>query len=185
MKAENTIRAGHIGAVALLDISCFFDHLDPNLTSVILHRLGIQENVICWTHSFMADHKVQMSFNGYTSEEFDADRGAPQGSPFSPLLSALFTGPLLEHAKHWDDAELSLYVNDGNIFASRPTFTHAACIVKRHLEEVVTWLRELGLTIDSDKTEFMFFHPPLCKGHQEQLGPQPCFFAFMDGDGHL
>src|SRR6266850_6001257 len=121
-KAEQTIRAGRVGVVLLFDISRFFDHLNPDLTVHILSRLGVDPLTCAWVRSFMADHSVHLSFNGFTSDSFDVDQGTPQGSPLSPILSALVTSPLLHSSYKWDDVDLSLYVDDGNIYASGPTF---------------------------------------------------------------
>jgi hypothetical protein len=54
-KAKETIRHRHIGVVLLFDISRFFDHLDPNLTSATLHDLGVDAGTIGWVQSFMTD----------------------------------------------------------------------------------------------------------------------------------
>ena len=41
--------------------------------------------------------------------------GSPQGSPLSPILSAIYTFPLLRLAESWNFCSLQLYVDDGSI----------------------------------------------------------------------
>src|SRR6266850_1551974 len=61
-KAEQTIKAGRMGAVLLFDISWFFDHLDPALTVHTLACLGVDAHTCAWVRSFMANRSVQLSF---------------------------------------------------------------------------------------------------------------------------
>src|SRR6266850_4306162 len=158
-KAEQTIRVGRVGVVLLFDISRFFDHLDPALTVHTLACLSVDSRTCDWVRSFMANRSILLSFNGYTSDPFAVDQGTPQGSPLSPILSALATSPLLCSSYDWDDVDLSLYVDDGNIFASGPTFSSAVAKVSTAWDQVRAWLTLAGLLADFDKTEFMFFHP--------------------------
>ena len=130
-KASTTINAGCIRGTLLFDISCFFDHLDPSFTARVLHHLGIDDHMIAWVKDFMTRREVTMSFNNHCTNPIQPEFGTPQGSPLSPILSALVTGPILQLAKTWDDSDLTLYIDDGNIFASSPTFnTTAAKLTK-------------------------------------------------------
>src|SRR6267142_2461460 len=158
-KAEQTIKAGRVGAVLLFDISRFFDHLDPALTVHTLSCLGVDPHTCDWVRSFMADRSVRLAFNGYPSDSFPVDQGTPQGSPLSPILSAHATSPLLRSSYDWEDVDLSLYVDDGNIYASGPTYLSAVAKISAAWDRVRTWLSLAGLAVDFDKTEFMFFHP--------------------------
>jgi Reverse transcriptase (RNA-dependent DNA polymerase) len=94
-KAEATIKAGRVGAVLLMDISCFFDSLRPSLMSHILCHLSVDKPTIGWIHSLMADCTIQIQVKDFSSEGFQPGNSTPQGSPASPILSALFTTPLL------------------------------------------------------------------------------------------
>jgi hypothetical protein len=94
-KAETTINNGRIGGILLFDISRFFDHLDPAFTSRVLHHLGIDDLTIAWVSNFMTCQKITMLFNNHMTEPLEPDLGTPQGSPRSPILSALMTGPIL------------------------------------------------------------------------------------------
>jgi len=60
-KAEQTIKAGRVGAVLLFDISCFFDHLNPALTVHTLASLGVDPATCAWVHSFMSDRTLRVT----------------------------------------------------------------------------------------------------------------------------
>src|SRR6267142_1274225 len=141
-EAEQTIRAGRVGAVLLFDISRFFDHLDLTLTVHTLASLGIDPATCAWVHSFMSDQSLRLHFNGYSSAPFGAVQGTPQGSPLSPILSALFTSPLLRLSSLWVSKDLTLYVDDGCIYASGPTFLSATTKISAAWDRVHTWLSQ-------------------------------------------
>jgi Reverse transcriptase (RNA-dependent DNA polymerase)/Endonuclease-reverse transcriptase len=178
-KAKETIRHGHIGTVLLFDISRFFDHLDPGLTAATLHDLGVDGSTINWVRSFMMDRTARLSFNGFLSDTFAPSIGTPQGSPLSPILSAITTSPLLHRSLDFLDGDLTLYVDDGCLYVSGPTFISALHKVTRLFETVLTLLRRMGLEADPDKTEVMFFHPRFSPHH----GSQPRTATIALGDG--
>jgi hypothetical protein len=157
-KAEMTIQSGNIGRVLLLDISHFFDHLNPATMVATLADLGIDSNTCAWVHGFMTEWTLRFTFNGEQSDPFDQDMGVPHGSPLLPILSALFTSPLLQEVLTWSSQDLTLYVDDGCIYVSGPTFVTIAHQLASAASLLFSWLRRLGLSIDADKTELMFFH---------------------------
>lgn len=110
----------------LFDISHFFDHLDPSFTAHVLHHLGINNHTIAWVKDFMTHREVTMSFNNFMMDPLQPELGTPQGSPLSPILLALVTGPILRLAESWDNTDLTLYVDDSNIFTSGPTYNLTA-----------------------------------------------------------
>src|SRR6266850_4001479 len=160
-----------VGAILLFDISWFFDHLDPSLTICTLLHLGVDQTTCNWVHSFMTNHSIFLSFNDYSSSLFSPKIGTPQGSPLSPILSALFTAPLLHHAAWWEHEDLSLYIDDGTIYSSGPTYAAAASHLTHAVSEVFTWLHSFGLVPDTNKMELMFFHPLGC--HSPHKGTPP------------
>jgi Reverse transcriptase (RNA-dependent DNA polymerase) len=178
-KAKETIRHGRIGAVLLFDISRFFDHLDPDLTAATLHDLGVDGSTTSWVRSFMTDRTARLSFNGHLSDTFTPSHGTPQGSPLSPILSAIVTSPLLHLSLDFSDGDLTLYVDDGCLYASGPTFISALQKVTRLFDIVLTILHRMGLEADPDKTEIMFFHPRVSPHH----GAEPRTATIALGDG--
>jgi hypothetical protein len=68
----------------------------------------------------------------------------------------IYASPLLHLAKTWENATLSMYIDDGNIFVHAPAY----CILARQLCTFYTtchnWCRQVGLIIEPEKMEVMF-----------------------------
>ena len=182
-KASTTINLGHIGGTLLFDISRFFDHLDPSFTIRVLHHLGIDDHTIEWVRDFMSCRELTISFNNFMTDTIHPDLGTPQSSPLSPILSALVTGPILCLAETWDDSDLTLYVDDGNIFAFSPTYDAMAAKLIKAANLMFTWLQESGFSIDKDKCEMMFFHPRRMAKHEVRHGIPPKHLNLRLPDG--
>jgi hypothetical protein len=122
-----------------------------------LIQLGVPSQIISWTHSFMSQQTVQLTFNNSISDTFNAELGTPQGSSFSPLLSAIFTSLILWHAEAWDDGDFCFYIDDSAIYMGGTTFRSAISKAMSHLEMVCNWLKEFRLCLDLEKTRLMAF----------------------------
>ena len=110
-----------------------------------------------WALSFLTGRKAAIRMGNYVSKPFPVLNGTPQGSPLSPILSALYTSPLLDIAKTWQHADLSLYIDDGAIYTVSTTLKATTESAQTKYEAVLTWLHANGLQTDATKTEFMTF----------------------------
>jgi hypothetical protein len=156
-KIQGTIKTGHAGALLLFDIAGFFDHINPQCTVAILRNKGFPPMVCEWMLSFLTGREVAIKIGDYSSEPFPILGGTPQGSPLSPILSALYTSSLLKAAKQWDHSDLSLYVDDGAIYSVSKMLKAATEKAVCYHGEVLTWLEENSLSIDPSKSELMTF----------------------------
>ena len=168
---QRGLATGYPVATLLFDIQGFFDNVNRDRVVYIFDILGFPLEVVRWVKSFLSNRTIAMHFNGWTSELFAALNGTPQGSPFSPILSAVYTIPLLRLAKCWERRALSLYVDDGNITASGATHKMSMDEVIAGFSIVTDWLKRCGLRTDPDKTEFISFFNPRRPHHL--IGPPP------------
>ena len=126
----------------------------------IMRNLGYSDRVQAWVFSFLQDRKVELTFNGQTMEEQDQPVGTPQGSPVSPVLSALYTSPLLTIPTVADGCTLGMYVDDGVIFAEGPDWATVNNLLREQYRVCDKWLRRNNLAIEPEKTELIYFRSP-------------------------
>ena len=88
----------------------------------------------------MTNRKAILKIGDYTSESFLITHGTPQGSPLSPILSALYTTNLLRSAKQWEHSDLTMYIDDGAIYATSRTMNAAAMKAQECFHTVLEWL---------------------------------------------
>src|SRR6266404_2462198 len=141
----------------LFDISGFFDNINKDRLQVVLLNRGFNSLLVAWIDAFLTDRTLRLRFNEQVGLLQSQPTGTPQGSPLSPILSALYTTPLLLLSQSWEDAALSLYVDDGLIFASGPSWTHVQQTLQAYFTVTYNWLTRAGLSLESSKTELIFF----------------------------
>ena len=163
-RIQTTRKSGFHAALILFNISGFFNHIDAHRTRDILTKKGFPPNMVNWIFSFLTDRSASMRLDATDIDPFTVPDGTPQGSPLSPILSAIYTSFLLTLSTTWSHSSLSLYVDDGAILSVSATPYSAAQNAQSKLEETLHWLHTNGLTADYDKTELMIFSPPRYKG---------------------
>jgi hypothetical protein len=133
-----------------------------------MKNLGFHSCTMGWLASFLQDHQVCLRFNNTLSEEQGQPVGVPQGSPILPVLSIVYTSPLLHLMRAWFQSSMRMYVDNSLFFACGDTWDKVCHLLHTGYRQCVEWLQSIGLSIELDKTELMFFQKP-----QEQH-PVPC-----------
>jgi len=181
--AQAVVKCKFVASVVLFDIQGFFDNINIEHLSHILHNLGFPPSLCDWIHSFLSDRTIRLSFNGYKSDLINLTHGTPQGSPLSPILSTIYTSPLLKLINaNWRRRGLNMYVDDGAIFGSASTHDRSARLVQTGLQDIVGWLIRNSLKCDPDKTEFISFYP---RKSQDLVGGQVTALYFLLPSGPL
>jgi hypothetical protein len=148
-----------VGALLLFNISGFFNNVNPEHATQVFCQKGFPDNVCQWTRSFLTGRSVSLRMGSTVLAPCSVHNGTPQGSPLSPILSALYTASLLDLASWWTHRDLTLYVDDGAIFSVSKTTTATTASTIQGLEQALAWLSRNGLSADPAKTELMVFMP--------------------------
>ena len=146
--------------IVLFDIRGFFDHANHVRLVSVMTELGFPQEVHRWTKSFLKDRRVRLKFNGTLADERNLDFGTPQGSPVSPVLSAIYTSPLLHRMRGWNNSSLGMYVDDRVLFACAETWEGVTKLLRARYAVCLDWLTRAGLAIEPDRTELLFFRKP-------------------------
>ena len=88
---QQGVHSGSPISTLLFDIQGFFDHIRRDCAVHLFCILGFPSQLCDWLLSFLLDRTIVISFNDFTGEA----RTLSDGSPLSPILSAIYTFPLL------------------------------------------------------------------------------------------
>jgi hypothetical protein len=163
---QSAHQAGLRAGILLFDIQGFFDNINHERLVTTFTGLGFAPELVSWCRSFLKDRTVRLKFNGKTSDPFDFTVGTPQGSPVSPVLSIIYTSPLLYRMRNWNKAALGMYIDDGVIFACGRDWDIIESTMRDGYRDCVEWLSRAGLNMEPDKSELLFF-----KKRSERLDP--------------
>lgn len=154
---QSAHQAGLRSGILLFDIQGFFDNINHERLIQVFTDLGFAPELVKWCRSFLSERTVRLRFNGKTSDPFDFVVGTPQGSPVSPVLSIIYTSPLLHKMRQWTRTSLGMYVDDGVIFACGKEWTDLENMMRSGYTECANWLTKAGLSAEPEKTELLFF----------------------------
>ena len=137
---QSAQQAGLCCGLLLFDIQGFFDHINHVRLVQVLMNSGFAPEIVRWCQSFLQERTVRLRFNGRTSDPSDFITGTPQGSPVSPVLSIIYMAPLLRKLENMTDTSLSLYIDDGAIFACRRKWLNVEQTMRECYSTCVEWL---------------------------------------------
>ena len=157
--AQLAIKQKLVCSLLLFDIQGFFDNIHVERLCYLFSLFGFPPSLCDWLRSFLSDRQVHIQVNSFLSDATSLSHGIPQGSPISPILSAIYTAPLLLSSQQAPGRDIYMYVDDGTIVTTGHTRRHAARLAAQGLEHVTGWLARNGLRIAPEKTEFLSFAP--------------------------
>ena len=144
---------GKIICVIYLDLKKAFDTVDFQLLLLKLRYNGADEQTIKWFASYLNGRMQSTSVNGVLSTSRPVSCGIPQGSILGPLLFILFINDLPMGLKY---CKVSMFADDTLLYCEGSEVTDICSKVNEDLEYVKMWLDNNKLSLNVEKTEFMF-----------------------------
>ena len=107
-----------------------------------------------WFQSYLKNRKQQTSTNNTLSNETMISYGVPQGSVIGPLLFLIYINDLNEAISH---SLIHNFADDTNILFSNKSLKKINKNINHDLAQIVQWLRANRVSLNSNKTEIIFF----------------------------
>lgn len=89
-KVEQVWESRKIAGALFMDVKGAFDHVSHAQLARRMSDLGIDDDLIGWTQSFLTDRWVELVIDEHTNPKCKVETGIPQGSPVSPILFLIY-----------------------------------------------------------------------------------------------
>ena len=162
---EQALNRGHTASLLTVDVKGFFDNFNHRQLLFTLHSMGFPAPIISWTESFLSDRQCSLKVDSFLSMPQPLNTGVPQGSPVSPILSVIYSSPaLFSLAQSPSLSPLLLYpttvrsyIDDFSFLAIGADTTDTTDALRTSIQDIVTELSAIGMSIDPTKSELIHF----------------------------
>ena len=126
--------------------------------------MGFAELVVRWTKSFLSDRSAACSIGNYVGPMLPINIGVLQGSPCSPILSVIYSAPILKFLAEdpfFTNKQLPIiprsYIDDFSFLAISHSPTHNLIALGNTLIRLTDLLLDVGMKIDPEKSDLIHF----------------------------
>lgn len=145
------IDAGKIVSVLSLDLSSAFDIVNIDLLNTRLIQIGLP-NELCQTiNDWLSGRLSYVEYGQHSSNIYEVKTGTVQGSIMGPMLFSLFISPI------FDLIDILAYADDNYLICSNKDLGSLLNETENKANSAVNWLRDSGLSVNSEKTELVLF----------------------------
>ena len=168
-KVQDIWNNRQIAGTLLMDVKGAFDHVSRAKLAQRMADLGIDDNLIGWTQSFLTDRWIELVIDGFINPKCKIETGIPQGSPVSPILFLIYiSGVFLEIERQVPDITCLSFMDDLGFLVAGKSIPE----IKKSLEKAgkitLDWGTRNVVTYDISKTEAILFS----KARNQKLAKQ-------------
>ena len=149
---ENMEKKKYSG-VASLDLSKAYDSISHSLLLHKLAQLGLGEDSIQWTSSYLTNRKQRTKFKLHLSDEETITSGIPQGSIIGPVLFICFTNDLAE--VFGDECKMIAYADDTQLVVEAKNILQLKHKLQNVIKLAQEWYEKNSMKNNIGKTEIL------------------------------
>ena len=154
-RIKSLVDTGQYVCGIFIDLEKAFDTVNHNILCEKLNYYGLRGNVNKLFQSYLSNRKQYVSINGFDSEIKDLNCGVPQGSSLGPLLFLIYINDFKLCLEKCDSGH---FADDTFIMYSNKKLKSIETIINTELKLVSKWLKLNKLSLNTNKTELIFFH---------------------------
>ena len=139
-----------------LDLSKAFDTVNHEILLAKLKYYGVNKLTHSWIADYLKGRKQFISYGNNISTTFEeVICGVPQGSILGPLLFLIFINDIIKSLKY---TKPIMFADDTNLIHSHPDIKILFKQVNEDLEAIDKWFKANKISLNLNKTKFVFFH---------------------------
>ena len=139
-----------------IDLSKAFDTVDHNILLKKLSFYGVRNNNLKLFKSYLFNRKQYIFTDEGNTDMESISCGVPQGSILGPLLFLIFVNDLSQATS----LDPIMFADDTDLFYSNKNIASLFKFVNNELVNTNTWFQANKLSLNSNKTKYVFFHKP-------------------------
>ena len=153
---QRAIDEGYYSCGIFLDFSKAFDTVNHTILFKKLEYYGIRGITGSWFNSYLSNRQQTVTVNNITSTSTLISCGVPQGSVLGPLLFLIYINDFHLCSNL---LQFHLFADDANLFYKNKNIDILEENINKELRNIHDWLCVNGLSLNIEKSNFVFFHP--------------------------
>lgn len=135
-----------------------------------MRQLGIDNDWIGWTQSFLTDRKVEIVIDGHINPEKNVETGILQGLPMSPILFLIYISGVFYAVLVILPNTISVsFIDELEFLASGNLVWEVTTSLEKTGETVLNWGLDNIVPYDMAKTEAILFTKARSKKAKEEI----------------
>ena len=147
--------SGNYVCGVFVDLEKAFDTVNHKILCEKLNHYGLRGNINNLIQSYLTNRNQYVSLNGFDSEINNLNIGVPQGSSLGPLLFLIYIN---DFRLCLNETSSGHFADDTFVMYSNKKLKTIETVVNTELKQVSKWLKLNKLSLNSDKTNLIFFH---------------------------
>ena len=152
---RNLLDSGEFVCGIFIDLEKAFDTVHHDILCDKVKYYGLRGKVNDLLKSYLSNRKQFVTINGFDSELKDITCGVPQGSSLGPLLFLLYIN---DFRLCLERTSCGHFADDTFIIYNSKKLKTIETVINTELKQVIKWLGLNKLSLNTTKTELIFFH---------------------------